>query len=89
MSAEPPRYADGWHLAWVRWIRNPQRRYRAAAALQDKYHRLADEAGNIKMGATVDVYRQTLDYDTTANQIGRDTQWVKDTVRILSQDTQA
>ena len=79
-----PVYADNRRLSWVATDPGTRRALRKAVALQEHYQRLAEEAGNIKMGAAADAYRDTLDYDEAARRIGRDPQWVRHVVGLLT-----
>jgi uncharacterized protein YmfQ (DUF2313 family) len=80
MSTESPRYTDNWWLRSIRRIRDPRRRYRKAADLQEYYKLLADEAGYIKTVATYHVFLECGSVEETARLINRDTLWVQDVV---------
>lgn len=80
----PWRY--GWSLRlWMarRWVRDPQGRYLAAEALQRKYEALADEAGQIKMEAVVELATTTYSAEATAEAIGRPVAWVTQVIRVM------
>lgn len=79
-----PRYADSPRLLLLRWLRDPHVRFLCAASLQDRFKALADEAGHIKMRATVElVDKFGGDVEHAAGLIGRDPRWVGDVLRTM------
>jgi hypothetical protein len=70
----------------ARNLDDPVRRYRYADAVQERYRTLAEEAGHIKMQATADLVNlRRGDVEYAAEQLGRDTRWVADTVRLMKE----
>ena len=80
-----------WLYAWSvrlwlarRLVTDPVARYKAAEALQRKYDALADEAGRVKMEATVELATTTYSVEATAEMIGRPVAWVTQVIRVMN-----